>query len=366
MSKLFEALKRLELRSETEAPPFGGALSSKAAEEPSNNFKILWPVGLGILVLLGVVLVYSGQKRFHSWFKNYREGIKEVRLEVPVPRKPLPEGTLKTKGLTTGSLETGLQNKEKNKSSFRLEAKPPSSSEVRKTSATEKGPQNTPPKKREVLKRQKAFPPQRLKSPVVAKSKAQLAPQPEKKRPSVAKTPPSKKDSLDPLPASRLAPRKEVHPINLREAPSAPKAPFSVPENPFFSDRRWLLLAEEARQKGDYDRAAKLLERYKERHPEANVLNNLGGIYLLNGRYTQAINVLTQALKKKKDPDIVYNLALAYVKAGKHTQACLLVRSFPSPRLNTLAEALNCPTLRETRRGKGVSLPQDISSLKPR
>jgi len=87
-----------------------------------------------------------------------------------------------------------------------------------------------------------------------------------------------------------------------------------------------LVMAEEARQSGNYQEAIRYYRLYLRDRKDPQVLNNLGALFLLLRQNLEAIKVLEEAYQQKKDPEIAFNLALAYLNSGKTRKACQIMQ----------------------------------------
>jgi tetratricopeptide (TPR) repeat protein len=122
-----------------------------------------------------------------------------------------------------------------------------------------------------------------------------------------------------------------------REIEEAEGPPMVEREPP----KAWLLLAEEARRQGRYQKATEFLKRYLEKKRDPYVMNNLGALYLLLHEDQKAYLILKEALELKEDPEIAYNLALSLLAQGKIKEACQVIG--PYPELKEWSQRVGCP-----------------------
>ncbi len=113
---------------------------------------------------------------------------------------------------------------------------------------------------------------------------------------------------------------------------------------------RFLLLAEEARQKGNLKKAIYYLKQYPGLHQKPEVLNNLGASLLLLGQLDEAREILEEALSLRSDPEIAYNLTVVYLRLDEQKKACQLIRRYKQfPKLKALGEMSSCLNANETK-----------------
>jgi len=93
-----------------------------------------------------------------------------------------------------------------------------------------------------------------------------------------------------------------------------------------------LLMAEEARIKGNYLSAIKFYEDYLKYREDPDVLNNLGGLYYLIGNYEGALKVFERSLKIKYDPIVKLNFLIVLFKIGKKEEACFKLKETNFPK----------------------------------
>ncbi len=92
------------------------------------------------------------------------------------------------------------------------------------------------------------------------------------------------------------------------------------------SKRALLVMAEEARQSRNYQEAIRYYRLYLRDQKDPQVLNNLGALLLLLRQNLEAVKILEEAYQLKKDPDIAFNLVLAYLNSGKTKEACQIMQ----------------------------------------
>ncbi len=88
-----------------------------------------------------------------------------------------------------------------------------------------------------------------------------------------------------------------------------------------------LVLAEEARRRGEIGKALNYYRLCLKRHFDPGVANNYGALLLSQGHIEEALAVLKRAYQatKDKDPAVAFNLALAWVQAGDRQKACVIL-----------------------------------------
>jgi len=93
-----------------------------------------------------------------------------------------------------------------------------------------------------------------------------------------------------------------------------------------------LFNAEEERKRGNYPEAIKFYQEYLKHREDPDVLNNLGGIYLLLGDGEKARGYFERALKLRYDPYYELNLIMVLLKTGEKERACekLKDKQFPA------------------------------------
>lgn len=128
-----------------------------------------------------------------------------------------------------------------------------------------------------------------------------------------------------------------------RETPPAPAAQRAAKKKSSGNEagevfRQVLVIAEEARRKGQWEEAEMGYREYVAQKSDPEVLNNLGAVLLAQGRFAEAEQVLLQARDRSWDPDIAANLAAAYWFQGKKEAACRLVFSFEKEGYMALTE----------------------------
>ncbi|OAG28621.1 tetratricopeptide repeat protein [Thermodesulfatator autotrophicus] len=93
---------------------------------------------------------------------------------------------------------------------------------------------------------------------------------------------------------------------------------------------RYIMFAEEARKNKNYEIAIfyyqKALSETNEKTKKAEILNNLGAIYLLENKINLAQTALEKAIKFSASPEIVYNLTIIYLKQQKIDKACSIIK----------------------------------------
>ncbi len=111
-----------------------------------------------------------------------------------------------------------------------------------------------------------------------------------------------------------------------------------------------LLLAEEARHKGDITQALFYYRAYLEKNFDPKVANNYGALLLAQGRPEEAVAILKKAYHatKDRDPALAFNLSLALVQTGARKEACAILAQEPKdaswlPRWQALRKNLRCP-----------------------
>lgn len=92
-----------------------------------------------------------------------------------------------------------------------------------------------------------------------------------------------------------------------------------------------LFNAEEERKRGNYPEAIKFYQEYLKHREDPDVLNNLGGIYLLLGNGEKARVYFERALKLRYDPYYELNLIMALMKTGQKERACERLKDKPFP-----------------------------------
>ncbi|MEJ5299991.1 MAG: tetratricopeptide repeat protein [Thermodesulforhabdaceae bacterium] len=112
-----------------------------------------------------------------------------------------------------------------------------------------------------------------------------------------------------------------------------------------------IVLAEEARQRGDIDEAMQLYKQYLSLYQDPYVMNNLSGILITKGQIKEAEQILQEAFKlAPADPDIAANLIGVEIMLGRSNQACEIFSRFkkdstlaPPPSIKALEPYLaNC------------------------
>ena len=91
-----------------------------------------------------------------------------------------------------------------------------------------------------------------------------------------------------------------------------------------------LIIAEEERKRGNFKKAIEFYEKYLDENKEVDhkILNNLGALYLKAGNLEKAIFYLKMAyMKDSKDPKITKNLFIAYWKMGDKEKACEIIKN---------------------------------------
>lgn len=122
-----------------------------------------------------------------------------------------------------------------------------------------------------------------------------------------------------------LSPRKTFQPPSqvVETAAQRPLVPRLAPSSP---DLALIVMAEEARHRGDYEKALRYYRLYIKEHEDPEVFNNLGALLLSLGRNAEAAAVLARAYRQERDQAIALNLALAYWRIGARKEACRIVR----------------------------------------
>ncbi len=87
-----------------------------------------------------------------------------------------------------------------------------------------------------------------------------------------------------------------------------------------------LVMAEEARQSGNYQEAIRYYRLYLRDQRDPQVLNNLGALLLLLRQKLEAVKILEEAYQLKRDPEITFNLVLAYLNNGETKKACQIIQ----------------------------------------
>lgn len=87
-----------------------------------------------------------------------------------------------------------------------------------------------------------------------------------------------------------------------------------------------LVMAEEARQSGNYQEAIRYYRLYLRDQRDPQVLNNLGALLLLLRQKLEAVKILEEAYQLKRDPEIAFNLVLAYLNNGETKKACQIIQ----------------------------------------
>ncbi len=121
--------------------------------------------------------------------------------------------------------------------------------------------------------------------------------------------------------------------------------------NPVHPQNGMIMLAEEARQRGDISEAMRIYRRYLASHQDPSVMNNLGAALIIKGQLEEAERVLKQAFQlAPADADIATNLIGVEIMLRKKSQACEIFRRFKKnsasvpPSVNSLASRLaHCP-----------------------
>jgi len=104
--------------------------------------------------------------------------------------------------------------------------------------------------------------------------------------------------------------------------PHAPPANISPPTG-------MIVIAEEARQRGDIDEALDIYKQYLALHRDPYAMNNLGALLILKGRFSEAEEILQEAFQLvPTDGDIAANLIGVEMMIGKLSQACEILSRF--------------------------------------
>ncbi|MCX7823430.1 MAG: tetratricopeptide repeat protein [Syntrophobacterales bacterium] len=83
-----------------------------------------------------------------------------------------------------------------------------------------------------------------------------------------------------------------------------------------------IIIAEEARKKGDTEEAIHLYRKYLSLYRDPSVMNNLGALLITKGRFSEAEQILQEAFQIRPDEDIAFNLIGVEVILGKRKRAC--------------------------------------------
>lgn len=110
-------------------------------------------------------------------------------------------------------------------------------------------------------------------------------------------------------------------------AKTAVPGPAPAKEPPPESSRQVLVVAEEARQRGDWEEAERGYREYLAIQKDPSVMNNLGAVLIARGLYGEAEQVLSRAYAQSSDPEIAANLCISLWAQGKKDHACRLVVS---------------------------------------
>jgi len=90
-----------------------------------------------------------------------------------------------------------------------------------------------------------------------------------------------------------------------------------------------IVIAEEARRRGDTDEALRIYKQYLALHRDPYAMNNLGALLILKGQFKEAEQVLQEAFQlAPTDGDIAANLIGVEMMIGKSSQACEILSRF--------------------------------------
>jgi Flp pilus assembly protein TadD len=90
-----------------------------------------------------------------------------------------------------------------------------------------------------------------------------------------------------------------------------------------------IVMAEEARRRGDTDEALRIYKQYLALHRDPYAMNNLGALLILKGQFKEAEQVLQEAFQlAPTDGDIAANLIGVEMMIGKSSQACEILSRF--------------------------------------
>lgn len=93
------------------------------------------------------------------------------------------------------------------------------------------------------------------------------------------------------------------------------------------TSRQVLVIAEEARQAGNWEEAERGYREYLATKSDLAVMNNLGAVLMARGLYVEAEEVLSRAYAQSHDPDIAANLCVSLWVQGKKDHACRVALS---------------------------------------
>lgn len=124
-------------------------------------------------------------------------------------------------------------------------------------------------------------------------------------------------------------PRVDEKPRTRRTASAKKAGPdlASGKELQLETSRQVLVIAEEARQAGNWEEAERGYREYLATKSDPSVMNNLGAVLMARGLYAEAEQVLSRAYAQNPDPDIAANLCVSLWVQGKKDHACRLAVS---------------------------------------
>ncbi len=113
--------------------------------------------------------------------------------------------------------------------------------------------------------------------------------------------------------------RVDEKPRTRRTAAAKEKGPdlASGKEPQLETSRQLLVIAEEARQAGNWEEAERGYREYLATKNDPAVMNNLGAVLMARGLYAEAEQVLSRAYAQSPDPDIAANLCVSFWVQGK-------------------------------------------------
>ncbi len=302
MSKLYEALKRLESKKEEKENPW---LLSPTKKKERKKF-VLPAVIFLLAVIFGIGLVYLIEWRLSNTNLAFEKNI-------PTPVEPAT---------------------------------------TEKAVAQEEAPAPAPEAKKTAEK----------EAPKAKKAAVNEAPKTKKRAVTAKKAPSLEHPSLKVASLQKASLKKEKSPE--KEGPLTEKAvekkdaektlrsvgpPVSTTAVSLSnSGERYLFLAEEARRRGDLEEAVMYLKRYPKLHQHAEALNNLGALFLLLGQTEKAASCFRESLALKADPEVAYNLIVAYLRLDQRQEACRLASYYKdSAKVKALWEIMSCSSSAE-------------------
>ncbi|AEH45735.1 hypothetical protein Thein_1880 [Thermodesulfatator indicus DSM 15286] len=293
MSKLFEAIRKLQENQQTEFSIKPNNLNREKENQTKKNkiylYIIICSLLLGCLVLMLFFTFEQKPLKRQTKLTN-RQSIK----------KPIPQNNYIHifKKQNISSVEQNFQQPQKNKNQKTLSQK----ENVKKIET-----QNTiKTKEKQIINStiKNKFNQEKLTQKDLAKERRTL---------------------------SLLQDNKTLTKNNIKVNNNTTNKQFKISSNIKNQFNNYLLLAEEARQSGQYEKAIyyyqQALAEEKDTQKKADILNNMGAIYLLQNKPYLAQITLEKAVKISDDPSIIYNLAIAYLKQQKTKKTCSLLNN---------------------------------------